>query len=150
VCWPCSFASVRHFMTFKKCTGSNPVRRHALTAKPITNLSNVSIHLLNFNQPPLSFATCVADPDPGSRIWCFLTPGYGIQKSGSGMNIQPFRELNNNFLSKKFLDSSMRIRTGSGIISTLHPGSRIRAGEKFRSGINIPNLQHCFASQLSA
>jgi hypothetical protein len=70
-----------------------------------------------------------ADPDPGSGA--FLTPGSGMGKiSGSESGIrdeQPwshFLELRNNFWVK--------ILKLSGI----------RDGEKFRSGINIPDPQH--------
>ena len=88
----------------------------------------------------------VADPDPGSGIGCFLTPGFGIRdgrKSASGSGIrdeQPrsyFLELRNHFFLLfwvlKYLNSLMRIRDGdssdpgSGMeksrIRDKHPGS---------------------------
>ncbi len=59
--------------------------------------------------------TSVAAPGSGA----FLTPGSGMGKdsgSGSGMNnpdhISIFRDLRNNFLGLKYLNSLMRIRDG--------------------------------------
>jgi hypothetical protein len=65
----------------------------------------------------MSFKPSVADPDPGSRIGAFLTPGSGIRDpewffSGSrildlGSRIQRpyFEELFDNFFGKKFYNS---------------------------------------------
>jgi hypothetical protein len=60
-----------------------------------------------------------------------------MEKFGSGMNIRYHisEELRVEIL--KFFDADPD--PGSGIFLTLDPGS---AMEKFRSGINIPGLQH--------
>ncbi len=71
------------------------------------------------NGPGFNSTSHEADPDPGSGA--FLTPGSGIRvgkKSGSGSGIRNrdeepgsyFRELRNNFLGLKYLNSLMRIR----------------------------------------
>jgi hypothetical protein len=94
-----------------------------------------------------SVYSSVAHPDSGSDA--FLTPGSGIwnphHPDGYKIKIRIrdehpgsyFRELGNNFLSKKYLNSLMRIRMRnplSGIFLTLDPGSRM---EKFGSGMFI-------------
>jgi hypothetical protein len=69
-------------------------------------------------------------------------------KSGSGMKIPDhtyFRELRNNYLDKKCLNSLLRIRTRDP--ESFDPGSGIRdqvwKNSDLGSGINIPYLQHC-------
>jgi hypothetical protein len=72
---------------------------------------------------PSGLLPSVADPDP--RAGAFLTPGSGIrdgEKSESGMNIPNRRELRNNFLGLKYLNSLMRIR----IRYLLDPGSGMK------------------------
>jgi hypothetical protein len=86
----------------------------------------------------------VADPDPGSGIGCFLTPGFGIRdgrKSASGSGIrdeQPGSYFLLFFWVKilKFFDED----PGSGMETV-----RIRdpGWKKVGSGINIPDPQHC-------
>jgi len=82
----------------------------------------------------------VADPDPGSRTWCLFAPWIRDPRwvnnqdpdtgSGSGMNNPDhiFESLKTIFWVKilKFFDAE--------------PGFGM---EKFRSGINIPDPQHC-------
>jgi hypothetical protein len=76
-----------------------------------------------------------------------LTPGSGI---GDGKKIQIrdenpgsyFRELSNISLGPKFLNSLLRFR----ISSLFDPGAGM---EKFGSGINIPDPQHCSKMNLS-
>jgi hypothetical protein len=74
------------------------------------------------------------DPDLGPGA--FLTLGSGMDKnsrSGSGNNITD--HISESW-DKKYLNSSMRIR----IRDLFDPGSGM---EKFGSGTNIPNPQHC-------
>jgi hypothetical protein len=59
--------------------------------------------------------TSVADPDPGSGIGCFLTPGSGILDPGSGKGFfripdpgsqdHIFKSFFDNFFGKKFYNS---------------------------------------------
>jgi hypothetical protein len=86
----------------------------------------------------------VADPDPGCDA--FFTPEFGMGKNqnqypGSGMNIPDhiFEGLESIlFLTiLKFFDPD----PGSGMFLTLDPGSGM---EKLRSGMFIPDAQHCF------
>ncbi len=64
------------------------------------------------------------------RIRClFFTPG-----SGSGMNIPDHISEN--------LETILWCVSGSGIRNLFDPGSGIREGKKFGSGINIPDPQH--------
>ncbi len=78
-------------------------------------------------------STSVADPDPGSGA--FLTPRFGIRDE------QPksyFLEHGNHFSGLKFFDAD----SGPGIeeIRIRDPGWK---KSDPRSGINIPDLQHC-------
>jgi len=81
----------------------------------------------------------VADPDP--RSGAFLTPGSAMCKksrSGSGMNIlDHISEGLEKFFWVKIL-KILVVDPDPGIVLT--PGSGM---EKFGSGINIPDSQHC-------
>jgi hypothetical protein len=85
----------------------------------------------------------VADSDPGSGA--FLIPGSGMGKksgSGSGMNNPDhISESLETMFGLKYFNSFVRIRDPGW----KKFGSGIRV-EKFGSGINIPDPQHCCMS----